>query len=86
MAEWLARWSQQWVVEGTSEILGSRFEVSIQLMKQFALNSSLPGQNGLHFADDVFGCIFVNEMFYILIKISLKFVPKDPVNNNTALV
>ena len=38
-------------------------------------NSSPPGQNGRHFADDIFGCIFVNEKFYILIKILLKFVP-----------
>ena len=29
---------------------------------------------------------FVNENFYILIKISLKFVPKDPVDNNPVLV
>ena len=39
------------------------------------INSSLPGQNGYHFADDDFRCIFVNEKFRILIKISLKFVP-----------
>ena len=38
------------------------------------LNSSPPGQNGRHFADDIFRCIFVNGMFCILIKISLKFV------------
>ena len=48
--------------------------------------SSPHGQNGRHFADDVFICIFVNEKFCILIKISLKFVPKDPVDNNPALV
>ena len=50
------------------------------------LNSSPPGQNGRLFADDVFRCIFVNEKFCILIKISLKFVPKDPIDNNPALV
>ena len=33
-----------------------------------------PGKNGRHFADDIFKCIFVNEKFCILIKISLKFV------------
>ena len=31
-------------------------------------NSSSPGQNGRHFADDIFGCIFVNENVCILIK------------------
>ena len=49
-------------------------------------NSSPPGQNGRHFADDIFGCIFMNEKFCILIKISLKFVPKGPIDNNPALV
>ena len=50
------------------------------------LNSSPPGQNGRLFADDIFRCIFVNEKFCILIKISLKFVPKSQINNNPALV
>ena len=49
-------------------------------------NSSPPGQNGRHFADDSFKCIFVNEKFCILIKFSLKFVPKGPIDNNPALV
>ena len=50
------------------------------------LNSSPPGQNGRNFADDIFRCILANEKFCILIKISLKFVPKDLINNNSALV
>ena len=32
------------------------------------INSSLPGRNGRHFANDVFKCIFVNETFCISIK------------------
>ena len=36
------------------------------------INSSPPGQNGHRFADNVFRCIFFNEKFCILIKISLK--------------
>ena len=43
-------------------------------------------QNGSHFAGDVFKYIFVNEKFYISINISLKFVPKGPINNIPALV
>ena len=50
------------------------------------LNSSLPGQNGRHFADDIFRCIFMNGKFCILIKISIKFVPKGATDNNPALV
>ena len=42
--------------------------------------------NGRHFADDIFKCIFLNENVWIPIKISLKFVPKGPINNIPALV
>ena len=35
-----------------------------------------PGQNGRHFADDLFRCIFANEKFCISIRILFKFVPK----------
>ena len=41
--------------------------------------------NGRHFADDIFKCIFLNENVWIPIKISLKFVPKGPINNIPAL-
>ena len=54
--------------------------------KQTQFDSSPPGQNGRHFADDTFRCIFVNEKFHILIKISMKFVRKGPNDNNQALV
>ena len=37
-------------------------------------------------ADDTFKCISLNDKFLILIKISLKFVPKRPIDNNPALV
>ena len=37
-------------------------------------------------ADDVFRCIFVKEKICILSIISLKFVPKGPIDNNPALV
>ena len=50
------------------------------------VNSLRPRQNGPHFADDIFKCIFLNENVSIAIKISLKFVPKGPINNIPALV
>ena len=37
-------------------------------------------------ADDIFKWIFLNEKFCISIWILLKFVPKGPINNSTALV
>ena len=46
------------------------------------LNSSPPGQNGHHFADDIFKCLFLNENVWISINISLKC----SVNNIRALV
>ena len=45
-----------------------------------------PGQNGRHFADDIFKCIFENDFFCIFIKVSLMFVPKGPIENNPTLV
>ena len=50
------------------------------------ISTHLPGQNGRHFTDDIFSCIFVNEKFCILIKISLKFVPEGPIDNDPALI
>ena len=49
-------------------------------------NTLRPRQNGRRFADDTFERIFLNEKVRILIKISLKLVPKGPINNNPALV
>ena len=51
-----------------------------------SLNTLRPRQNGRHFADDTFKCILLNENVGISIKISLKFVPKGPINNIPALV
>ena len=43
-------------------------------------------QSGRHFPDDIFKWIFVNKDAWISIKISLKFVPRSPINNISALV
>ena len=43
-------------------------------------------QNEQHFADDTFKRIFFYENVWISIKISLKFVPKGPINNIPALI
>ena len=50
------------------------------------LNTFRPRQNGCYFPDDIFECIFLKENVWIPIKISLKFVPKGPINNIPALV
>ena len=50
------------------------------------INTLRPRQNGCHFADDVLKCIFLNENVWISLKISLKCVPKGPINNIPSLV
>ena len=50
------------------------------------LNTSRPRQDGRHFPDDIFKWIFLNENVWISINISLKFVPRVPINNIPTLV
>ena len=49
-------------------------------------NTLRPRRNEQKLADDIFKCIFFNENVWLSIKISLKFVPKGPINNIPALV
>ena len=49
-------------------------------------NTLRPKQDGRHFPDDIFQCIFLNENVWISIRISLRFVPKGLINNIEALV
>ena len=49
-------------------------------------NTLRPKQNGRHFADDIFKCICLNENAWTSVKISIKFVPKGPINNIPSLV
>ena len=50
------------------------------------VNALRPRQDGRHFADDIFTCIFFNENCRISIKFSLKYVRKGPIDINPALV
>ena len=52
---------------------------------QYWFNTLRLRQNGRRFAD-TFKCIFLKQNVRISIQISLKFVPKGPINNNPALV
>ena len=49
-------------------------------------NTLKPKQNGHHFPDNIFKCIFLNWNIWISIEISLKFVLKGPINNIPSLV
>ena len=50
------------------------------------LNTLRPRQNGRHFADNIFKCIFLNKNVRISLTISLKFIPEVRINNIPALV
>ena len=50
------------------------------------VNTLRPRQNGRHFPDYIFKCIFLNENVWILIKIPLNFVPRGPIYSIPALV
>ena len=76
-----ARSAQFTVVMCLPEIL-----LSLPRMQINPLNTLKPRQNGRHFADDIFKCIFLNENAWISLEISLKFVPKVQINNIPALV
>ena len=64
---------------GLNELIGPR-------ESDCYFNTLRPRQNGRHFADDIFKCIFLNENVWISIKVSLKFVPNGLINNMPALV
>ena len=51
------------------------------IYKRIWINSSPPGQNGRLYTDNIFRCFFVHRKFCIWLQISLKFVPKGPMNN-----
>ena len=55
------------------------------ILLEFWINTLRPRENGSHFADDIFKCIFLNENVWISIKIALNFIPKIPINNIPAL-
>ena len=56
------------------------------MIDMWKFNTLRPSRNRRHFADDIFKCIFLNENVLISIKISLKYIPKGPINNIPALV
>ena len=56
-----------------------------QVITWSSVNTLRPRQNGRHFPDDIFKCIFLNENEWISIEISLKFIPKGQINNIPSL-
>ena len=67
-------------------VVFSIVKLSVMMLLKHDVNSSPPGKNACHIADTIFRCIFVNETFCSLIKISPMFVTEGPTDNNPALV
>ena len=59
--------------------------ISTVIRKLKLLDTLRPRQTYRHFADDILKWIFLNENVWILLNISLKFVPKVQINNVPAL-
>ena len=62
------------------------FDQNLGFVETIFINTFRPVQNGCLFIDNIFKCIVLNENVWILIGISLKFVPRGPINNIPALV
>ena len=91
----LANWASETVQINCTQSFRHYWQCTCRWLKAQANNDKIraswvntlrPRQNGRHFADDIFKCIFLNKNVWISIKISLKFVPKGPINNIPALV
>ena len=71
-------------------VLGYNFVVVLNVLVDIpvmnVLNTLRPRQNGRHFPDDNFKWIFLNKKVWIVINISLKSVPRGPMNNIPTLV
>ena len=62
------------------------FATCVKNFNVCSLNTLRLRQNGRHFPDVSFKCIFLNESAWIPIKISLKFVSNGPIDNIPAFV
>ena len=60
--------------------------VGMSCMEAARQFNTLRPNSCLHFADNIFKCIFLNENTWISIKISLKFVSKALINNTPTFV
>ena len=56
---WFPAWNMTARMQGT--ILRNRLRYIVKCRSSVSVNTLRPRQNGRHFADDIFKCIFVNE-------------------------
>ena len=66
--------------------MGYRF-LELSISQLYSIIATLKSeQNGWHFGEDIFKTFSWNNIYVILIWISLKFVPESPIVNKSALV
>ena len=80
--------SKSLLIKFIQNCVNSTFSVGLwnRTVAERAFNTLRPRQDGRHFVDDIFKCIFLNENAWISLEVSLKFVPKVRINNIPALV
>ena len=69
-----------------SELMLSFISVKWNPSIPIMIDTLRPRQNGRHFTDYFFNCIFLNENVWVSIKISLKCVPESTVYKKSSLV
>ena len=77
--------SRQWNIPcklSQNHTLWSPSSFCHHVISKHMINTLRPNQDGRHFPDD----IFLNENAWILINVSLNFVPKVPIHNMLALI
>ena len=80
---WTNTWANNWDA-GDLRCHHGHYDVTAMSYDQ---NTQLTHwQNGRYFADNIFKLILLSENCVISIEISLKFIPKAPINNNRPLV
>ena len=77
----MGRHQQNGPWQGTNNAVHSIKSTSISLF-----NSIFPGQNDRDFAQEILKRIFCMKKVRFLTKVSLKFVPNGPTDDNLALV
>ena len=85
------KWIFLWIIFCVDFVADSVVYISYQCLRAGLpwlhwINTLRLRQNGRHFPDDIFKWIFLNENVWISIDISLKFVPRGPINNIPTLV
>ena len=75
---WKLNWnSNTFIQENATETVVH--EMAAILSRGRWVQSSSPGQNGCHFTDDIFKCIFVNENFFIITNNIIIYPPNNEV-------